>query len=96
VRLDVIGDASVQDAVGKVIDRAGRIDVLFNNAGIVGRSAVTEQVPLDLMREVMKTNFFGAVRVTQAVLPQMRDLGDGCIVNVSSVNGRVALAAGGH
>ncbi|HEY7946440.1 MAG TPA: SDR family oxidoreductase [Acidimicrobiales bacterium] len=83
--LDVTDDASVAAAVSA----AGSIDVLVNNAGI-GVSGPVEKVPLAEVRRLFETNFFGALRMMQAVLPQMRDRGSGTIVNVSSVNGRVA------
>lgn len=94
VRLDVTDDESVKDAVGEVLGRAGRVDVVVNNAGISGGSSVAEELAVDTIREVMETNFYGAVRVAHAVLPQMRERGDGCIVNVSSVFGRFTHPSG--
>jgi NAD(P)-dependent dehydrogenase (short-subunit alcohol dehydrogenase family) len=88
--LDVTDDASVAAAVGQ----AGTIDVLVNNAGI-GVSGPVEIVPLAEVRRLFETNFFGAVRMMQAVLPQMRARGSGTIVNVSSVSGKVAAPLSG-
>jgi NAD(P)-dependent dehydrogenase (short-subunit alcohol dehydrogenase family) len=83
--LDVTDDASVAAAVAA----AGEVDALVNNAGF-GVGGPVEKVPLDEVRRLFETNFFGALRMAQAVLPQMRARGRGTIVNVSSVNGRVA------
>lgn len=83
--LDVGAPASVEAA----LEAAGRIDALVNNAGAnVGGPA--EKVPLEAVRRMFETNFFGAVRLMQAVAPAMRARGSGVIVNVSSIAGRVA------
>jgi NAD(P)-dependent dehydrogenase (short-subunit alcohol dehydrogenase family) len=82
--LDVTSDASVAGAVAA----AGRIDALVNNAGI-GMAGPVERLPIEEGRRLFETNFFGALRMIQAVLPQMRERGAGTIVNVSSVAGRV-------
>ena len=83
--LDVTDDASVRAAM----DAAGTVDALVNNAGF-GVVGPVEKTPIDEGRRGMETNFFGAVRMIQAVLPQMRERESGTIVNVSSVAGRVA------
>jgi NAD(P)-dependent dehydrogenase (short-subunit alcohol dehydrogenase family) len=89
--LDVDDDASVEKAFGKVIAEHGRLDVLVNNAGVGGGGSV-EESSMARFREVMETNFFGALRCIKAVVPGMRERRQGCIVNVTSVNGRLALA----
>jgi NAD(P)-dependent dehydrogenase (short-subunit alcohol dehydrogenase family) len=89
VVLDVTDAASVDRAVAEVTERAGHIDVLVNNAG-VGGNAVAEECPVELYAEVMDVNLHGAVRCIQAVLPQMRQRRSGCIVNISSIAGRMA------
>jgi NADP-dependent 3-hydroxy acid dehydrogenase YdfG len=88
--LDVTDDASVAAAVSG----AGVIEALVNNAGI-GVSGPVELVPLAEVRRLLETNFFGAVRMMQAVLPQMRARGAGVIVNVSSISGKVAAPLSG-
>jgi len=89
--LDVNDDSSVQRSIGRALAENGRIDVLVNNAG-VGLGGSVEELPLDVFREVMETNYFGALRCIKAVLPSMRERRHGCIVNVTSISGRIALA----
>ena len=88
--LDVDSDQSVRDVFAKT----GAIDVLVNNAGIAIMSAV-EDMALEDFRRIMETNYFGALRCIKAVLPAMRERRSGCIVNVSSVAGRIAGGAQG-
>ncbi len=95
VRLDVADDASVSEAVAQVRAKAGRIDVLVNNAGI-GGGGPFEVRKLEKGRATFETNYFGAVRMLQAVLPEMRQRRAGTIVNVTSMVGRVVLPAMGH
>ena len=94
VKHDVDADASTRDAIGQVLAEAGTIDVLVNNAGI-GTMGSVEETALSDFRSTMETNFFGALRCIQAVLPGMRQQGRGCIVNVTSVAGRLATAPQG-
>jgi NAD(P)-dependent dehydrogenase (short-subunit alcohol dehydrogenase family) len=90
--LDVADDSSVRDGFADILERAGRVDHLVNNAG-VGGNGVVEETPPSLYLDVMNVNLCGAVRCIQAVLPQMRDRGSGTIVNVTSVTGRIAAIA---
>jgi NAD(P)-dependent dehydrogenase (short-subunit alcohol dehydrogenase family) len=92
LRLDVECDASVQAAVDHVMASKGRIDLLVNNAGL-GASGTVEETAMSTFREVMETNYFGALRCLKAVVPAMRAQRSGLIVNVSSVSGRVVMAA---
>lgn len=88
VSLDVTDDASVVTAMGEIRDRYGSIDVLVNNAGVDYDGAV-ETISMDGARTLLETNFWGPVRMIRAVLPGMRDLRLGVIVNVSSLAGRI-------
>ncbi len=89
---DVTDTDSVNRAVAKVTEASGGIDVMVNNAGI-GGNGVLEETPLSLYEEVMDVNVYGIIRCTQAVLPQMRERGSGCIINISSIAGRIAALA---
>jgi NAD(P)-dependent dehydrogenase (short-subunit alcohol dehydrogenase family) len=84
--MDVDSDQSVSDAIA-AIQKSGPVDVLVNNAGIEGVGPV-EEFPLAKFRAIMETNYFGALRCIQALVPQMRQRQSGCIINVSSVAGR--------
>ena len=88
LQLDVTDRASVDRAVSDAIARAGRIDVLVNNAGI-GAVAAVEDFDDDEYLRVFDTNVFGAIRVTRAALPHMRKQRSGRIVNVGSMSGVV-------
>ena len=92
VELDVNDAASVTRGVRRALDEAGRIDVLINNAGI-GWNATVEDVDVEAAKSVFETNYWGAIRCIQGVLPGMRERGRGHIVNISSVAGRIAALA---
>ena len=89
--MDVDSDGSVRDCIGRIIREHGPLDALVNNAGIERRGSV-EELDLAEFRAVMETNYFGVLRCIKAVLPGMRERGSGCIVNVSSVAGRISLS----
>jgi len=89
--MDVDSDDSVRQAIGKIQKEHGAIDVLVNNAG-VERLGSVEELPLAEFRAVMETNYFGALRCIQAVVPDMRKRRHGCIINVTSVGGRICCA----
>ncbi|MPZ82131.1 MAG: SDR family NAD(P)-dependent oxidoreductase [Actinophytocola sp.] len=84
LRLDVRSQDSVASCVDEVLRRAGRIDVLVNNAGVM-HSGIAEETTQAEARAVFDVNFFGTVRVTAAVLPGMRARGRGHIINVGSL-----------
>lgn len=86
--LDVCSDASVTTCVETVLQRAGQIDVLVNNAGYLLSGAI-EEISLEQAKAQFETNFFGVARMVQAVLPGMRARCAGKIVNMSSLAGMV-------
>jgi NAD(P)-dependent dehydrogenase (short-subunit alcohol dehydrogenase family) len=89
LELDVTSDESVHSAVQHVLSEAGAIDVLINNAGL-GYMAVIEELKMEDFRSQFETNVFGVFRVTQAVLPHMRERRSGRILMISSVAGLVS------
>ena len=86
--MDVDSDESVNRAIEALLRDHGPIDILVNNAG-VERAGSVEELPLAAFRDVMETNYFGAIRCIQALVPQMRKARNGCIINVTSVAGRI-------
>ena len=94
VGLDVTDEASMKRCVETVIQAEGRIDVLVNNAGY-GFFGAIETVPLEEARRQLEVNVFGLARMTQLVLPYMRQQGKGRIVNTSSIAGKMAIYMGG-
>ena len=88
--LDVTDDESVAGAIREVLDRSGRIDVLVNNAGL-GITGAAEESSIEQARALFDINLFGSIRMTRAVLPQMRAQGSGRIINVSSVVGLIPV-----
>jgi NAD(P)-dependent dehydrogenase (short-subunit alcohol dehydrogenase family) len=94
VALDVTDAGQVQRAVREGEQRFGRIDVLVNNAGYGYLAAVEEGEEREI-RSLFETNFFGLVRMTQAVLPGMRARRRGCIVNIASVGGIIGNPGSG-
>ena len=90
--LDVADDASVERGFADILERAGRVDHLVNNAG-VGGNGVVEECSSEQFLDVMNIDLVGAIRCSRAVLPQMRERGSGTIVNVTSVAGRFGAMA---
>ena len=89
VNMDVTNDASVKEALSNVLAQVGNIDILINNAGIM-YLGITEAFSVEQAKFQMETNYFGAIRVMQAVLPSMRKAGSGLIINTSSLVGRMS------
>lgn len=89
VDMDVTNEASVKEAMATILAEAGSVDVLINNAGIM-YLGITEAFSVEQAKFQMETNYFGAIRVMQAVLPSMRKAGSGLIINTSSLVGRLS------
>jgi len=87
----VVADVTKREDCRRLIDAAGRVDVLVNNAGFATYDSIEDARPADL-EAMMQTNFFGAVWCAQAVLPAMLGRGHGTIVNVSSITGLMGYA----
>jgi NAD(P)-dependent dehydrogenase (short-subunit alcohol dehydrogenase family) len=92
--LDVTNDASVEALVAEVIRRAGRIDVLVNNAGFGVAPGGAEESSIEQARAIFDTNFMGIVRMTRAVVPHMRKQARGRIINIGSVLGFLPMPYG--
>lgn len=90
IALDVLKLETIKTAVNLIIEKEGRLDVLVNNAGM-GITGAVEDTPTDQMRAVFNTNFFGAIDVIKAVLPQMRTQKSGTIINITSIAGYMGL-----
>lgn len=86
--IDVTSDASVEKGVKTVLEQAGRLDVLVNNAGIGGLD-ISESFTTDQVRHMYDVNVFGIHRMLRATLPTLRKQGDGLVVNIGSVLGRL-------
>ena len=95
IKLDLVDPDSIVTAVAEIMARNGRIDALVNNAGIGGGRAV-EETPMDEVREIFETNYFGNVNVLRAVTPIMRQQQSGRIVTVGSLAGRVVMGCHAH
>jgi NAD(P)-dependent dehydrogenase (short-subunit alcohol dehydrogenase family) len=88
--LDVTDENSILAFQTRVLDEFGKVDVLINNAGYAGAGFV-EEISMDEYRRQFETNVFGVIAVTKAFLPVMRKNRHGCIINVSSISGKVAF-----
>jgi len=92
--LDVTDEESMRAAVSAVEQEHGAVGALVNNAGY-SQSGALETIPLDNIRRQFETNVFGLIRMSQLVLPGMRQAGDGRIVNIGSMGGKLTFPGGG-
>ncbi len=90
LRMDVTDTQSIDDGVGWILNREGRLDILVNNAGM-GIAGPVETTSLDEARKQFEVNFFGVFRLCRAVLPTLRRQGGGYILNIGSIGGAIAI-----
>ncbi|MEO1254954.1 MAG: oxidoreductase [Bacteroidota bacterium] len=88
IGMDVLVEDQMQAVINQIFDEQGRIDVLVNNAGYAIYGSV-EDITIDEARRQFEVNIFGLARLTQLVLPLMREQKSGTIINVSSVGGKI-------
>jgi NAD(P)-dependent dehydrogenase (short-subunit alcohol dehydrogenase family) len=86
LELDVRNTESIQNAVNKIIELSGTLDIVINNAGVG-----IEEIPSQEIKNNFETNFFGPIEVMKAVLPQMRAQKSGLIINITSIAGYMGL-----
>jgi len=94
LKMNVTDDASMVSGVEQIIAEQGVVDILINNAGF-GFYGTVEDVPIEDAKYQLDVNLFGAARLTQLVLPKMREKGWGKIINISSIAGKFAMPFGG-
>jgi NAD(P)-dependent dehydrogenase (short-subunit alcohol dehydrogenase family) len=92
--MNVDDDSSVNNAVARLLEKAGRLDAVVNNAGFALMGSI-EDTSIEEAKAQMETNFFGVLRVCRAVLPIMRKKNNGCIINISSLAGVLGLPFSG-
>ena len=87
---DLRDPAACQQLIARATERFGRVDILINNAGVIHVGPIEKQ-PLAAYRDAMESDFFAAVQLTTAVLPQMLEYGFGAIVNIASIGGKIPV-----
>lgn len=91
--MDITKEEDVDAAVAAITERTGGVDVLINNAGY-GQYGPVEETPIDTARYQFEVNIFGLARITQLLLPAMREKKQGLIINISSVGGKIYTPLG--
>ena len=94
VRLDVTSESAWQAAVTATVARFGKLDILVNNAGIGGGGGIVEETSAERWDTVMDINAKGVFLGTKAAIPEMRKIGGGSIINISSIYGLVGSPGG--
>jgi NAD(P)-dependent dehydrogenase (short-subunit alcohol dehydrogenase family) len=92
VEMDIADDESVHAGFTEILQRAGRVDHLVNNAGVGGNGVVEETTPARML-DILNVDLCGGLRCIREVLPGMRERGGGTIVNITSVAGRIGAVA---
>ena len=90
MQLDITSEVQIKNTIDTTIQKEGRIDVLWNNAGY-GLYGAVEDVPIAEARHQFEVNLFGLAAITQLVLPHMRKNKSGTIINTSSMGGRIYM-----
>jgi NAD(P)-dependent dehydrogenase (short-subunit alcohol dehydrogenase family) len=96
VKTDVSDAAACQNMVDQTVERFGRLDVIFNNAGIAGQRALIADLSLEDWHKVININLNGVFYCTKAAVPAMKKSGGGVIINTASVDGLVGMASISH
>ncbi len=96
VKTDVSDAAACQDMVDKTVAAFGRLDVLFNNAGIGGQRYKVADLPLEAWQQMLNTNLSSVFYCTRAAIPQMQKAGSGVIINNASIDGLVGMGTLSH
>lgn len=94
INLDLISESSIQSCIKEINDNNDQIDILVNNAGY-GMYGPMENTPMENVRRIFEVNLFGLARITQMILPSMRERRSGTIVNISSMGGIFSIPFGG-
>lgn len=93
IQMDVTNENNIQNVIDTILQKEGKIDVLWNNAGF-GLYGAVEDIPVADARQQFEVNLFGLAAVTQKVLPQMRNQNFGTIINTSSMGGKMYTPMG--
>lgn len=93
IKMDVLEESQMQTGIDQILSKEGQIDVLINNAGYAVYGSV-EDITIDEARRQFEVNIFGLARLTQMVLPGMRERKRGTIINISSVGGKIFTPLG--